>query len=303
MPRQRSRPRTMRQQLGTVLFSTTTLGFLQKFGVSFVRTKESPIPLLSDLPDVWRAKSELPGIDFNESTQISMLDVFARFMPECDFPRTSSIPYEFCVPNDSFGFVSAAVLHSMIREYKPRSIIEVGSGNSTLVSARAVDMNHAEGHSATLTAVEPYPKDVILRGFPGLTRLVKSRAQDVAIDLFLGLNENDVLFIDGSHYVKTLGDVVFLFLDVIPRLRRGVLIHVHDIFFPYDYPIPWLREAGTFYSEQYLLQALLCCNSKIEIVWAEKYMKTNYAERIDHVFRRTTYADNHESNSFWMRKL
>ena len=130
------------------------------------------------------------------------------------------------------------------------------------------------------------------------------RAEDLKPTFFQGLQPNDVLFIDSAHVVRTGGDVNHLFLEVLPRLQAGVYVHVHDIFFPFEYPRSWVVEERRFWSEQYLLQAFLMYNSAFEVVWCENYMKAKFPDEIERVLPgRFSYDDKSDASSFWMRKV
>jgi len=121
----------------------------------------------------------------------------------------------------------------MMRHYKPRRIIEAGSGASSLVIAAAARLN---GNTPDYTIIDPYPGEVVGRGLPGVTTLLRERVERVDRQLFSTLRDGDLLFIDTSHVVKTGGDVNYLFLHVLPLLNPGVVVHVHDIFLSYEYP-------------------------------------------------------------------
>jgi hypothetical protein len=221
--------------------------------------------------------SALIGVDLNDQVQLDLLyDVFTRYRSECDFPVHENAPHEYYVRNGAFGFLSAAVLHCMIRHLAPRTIIEVGSGSSTLAAARAMRMS---GRETKLIAVEPYPNDVLRAG--------------------------DILFIDSSHVVRIGGDVNFLYLEVLPRLREGVSVHIHDIFFPKNYPVEWVMRNQRFWTEQYLLQAFLTYNTQFEVLWCGSYMYAKYPERLRAAFPPPPglgFEEDYFSSSFWMRK-
>src|SRR5262249_34545280 len=157
------------------------------------------------------------------------------YKPEYDaLPRTrTAVPHQYYLQNGRFEGVDAEVFYSMIRHFKPQRLIEIGSGYSTFLAAQAVLKNEAEtGHRCDLGAIEPYPGPVLRQGFPGLSRLVARGVQEVPLSEFEALGENDIVFIDSSHVLKTGSDVQYEFLEILPRLRPGVLVHVHDIFLP-----------------------------------------------------------------------
>ncbi len=302
----------IRSSVGRVLFSGRVFDFFQRLGIHVTQNHfYSPVPDTRDLErraDLWETDSEMPGVDLRVDQQLEMLrSVFARLRHECDFPlQDTGVPHEYFIRNRAFGLISAAVLHCMIRHFAPRTIVEIGSGNSTYVAARAALMNGSEGKSTRLIAVEPYPNDTLRKGFPGLTRLIPRPAQEIGLSLFTDLQAGDILFIDSSHVVRLGNDVLFLFLEVIPRLRKGVVIHVHDIFFPRPYPREWVVRQRRFWTEQYLLQALLVCNPCFEVLWCGSLMQLKHADALRATFpppEGLGSGENYQSSSFWMRRV
>ena len=249
-----------------------------------------PIPDTSVLGDnLWEKESELVGLDMNVSEQLRLLQqVFPKFKEEYNFPTAKnnvSNEHDFYLNNFNFCAGDAEVLHSMIRYFKPKKIVEIGSGFSTYLSARAALMNkEKDGVNTELIAVEPFPNDTLKRGFPGLSALIQKPLEQVDLDLFLSLEANDILFIDSSHVLKIGGDVKYEYLDILPRLGSGVIIHSHDIFFPCEYPKNWALDNHWFWTEQYLLQAFLAFNSAFEILWATQYMTRKYLNELKLAF-------------------
>jgi hypothetical protein len=192
----------------------------------------------------------------------------------------------------------------MIRHFKPRTIVEVGAGNSTYVSARACLMNQKDGNISDLVAIEPYPNDILKRGFPGLSTLITKKVEEVPLSFFSRLAENDILFIDSSHVARIGNDVPFLYLEVLPRLSKRVLVHIHDIFFPCEYPKDWVLRDRRFYSEQYILQAFLCFNRTYEVLFSNYYMNLRFPDKMESVFRTPReFREYHFPSSFWMKKI
>src|SRR5436309_6462906 len=158
--------------------------------------------------------------------------------------------------------MDALVAYCMVRQFQRRLIIETGSGLSSLLLAQAA----AKNNGATLICIEPFPQKFLKEGFPGLRSLIEKKAQDIDLEFFSQLESGDILFIDSSHTVKIGGDVNYLFLEVLPRLKPGVIVHVHDIFLPFDYRRDWVMDEFHFWSEQYLLQAFLSFNAEFEVL-------------------------------------
>lgn len=291
------------------LFSRPVFEFFQKLGVHVVRNVSyNPIPDTAGLArkqGLWDTPSELVGVELNEAGQLALLrDTFPPYAAECAFPaRVTSVPYEYHAANEKFGLLSACVLHCLIRHSVPRTVVEVGSGWSTLVSARACRLNQERGGKSELVVIDPYPNEIVQQGFPGLTRLIREKVEATELESFTRLGAGDILFIDTNHVVKTGGDVNFLFLEVLPRLRPGVLIHVHDIFFPFDYPKEFVVDRRNFYSEQYLLQAFLSYNTTFEVLWCESYMRWKHPAAIEAVFPGVlARVEKNLCSSFWMRR-
>lgn len=288
-----------------------TFELFQKFGIDVMQKHfYSPIPdtrVLEGKKDLWEKEMELVDVDLNVEGQLNLLEnVFATFRKECDFPLNKTpTPHEYYITNGAFGLISAAVLHCIIRHFAPQTIIEVGSGNSTYVSARASIMNQADGHITKLISIEPYPNQVLKKGFPGLSELVPKKVEEVDINFFSRLEDRDILFIDSSHVVRIGGDVNFLYLEVLPRLKRGVIVHIHDVFFPKHYPKDWIIRHRNFFTEQYLLQAFLTYNDQFEVLWCGSYIYLKYPERLKLMFPSPEglgFYENYFSSSFWMRK-
>ena len=184
----------------------------------------SPVPDIADLAarKVWSRKSELVGIDLRPDAQLALLGALGReFGMECRWPHAPTADdAEFHTDNSGFSYGCAAATHLLIRRFKPRRVIEVGSGSSSRVIASALRRNAAEGAPpAEYIVVDPYPMQS-LRRVPGVTRIVQDRIELVDLGLFEELRENDVLFVDSGHTVRIGGDVNFLILDVLPRLAR-----------------------------------------------------------------------------------
>jgi len=263
-----------------------------------------PIPDTRTLPeDLWNRPQATTGIDFNDARQLELLAQFAPYRAECDAlpDQPTSQAHEYFADNGNYLGFDAAILHCMIRHFRPRRIIEIGSGYSTLASARAVRANASANPPAPceLVAIEPYPREMLRHGVPGLSHLIPKKLQEVPLEFFAALEANDILFIDSSHVLTIGGDVQREYLQIIPSLRPGVIVHVHDIFLPMEYPRRWIMESRWFWNEQYLLQAFLSFNREFEVLWAGAYMTLNYPDKLA-AFSRFERA---LAQSFWMRRV
>ena len=227
----------------------------------------SPIPNIVELQktrDVWAKKSELPGVSVNLDEQAS--DLKAICMPYQSEYAGNKIYQEGMSNNfgPGYGYIEAQALHAVVRHYKPKRIVEVGSGVSTYCMLKASEMNSKEtGQRTKIVSIEPYPSER-LRHLEQL-ELISKQVQTLPVEVFTELGQNDLLFIDSSHTVKPGGDVNYIVLEVLPRLRQGVVVHFHDIYFPYDYQ---RNVCKTFFhwAETSLLRAFLISNEKAKIV-------------------------------------
>lgn len=284
-------------------FRIKAFNAFQKFGYHITPNHfYEPIPDTRALkPSHFLEPSQLAGIDMNERCQLEMLSALSSsYLSEFDEMIDSDIHPRFNRANGQFVSVDANILYFLARHYRPNRILEVGSGNSTIIASRAVLKNRALGTPTTLTAIEPYPNSVLRGGFDGLDGLIPLPVQDVPLREFERLEENDILFIDSSHVLKTGSDVQYLYLEVLPRLQAGVLVHIHDIFLPYEYPKAWVVDDLRFWNEQYLLQAFLMFNKTFEVVWAGNFMAQKHAGALAENLK---VAPGARPGSFWIRKV
>jgi len=245
----------------------------------------SPVPNLIELErtrDIWAIKSELPGIDIDLDRQARDLKrICVPFQKEYagNHAFTEAVSGGLGL---GYGYIEAQALHGVIRHFKPERIVEVGSGVSTYCILNATKLNDEETHGQTqVCCIEPYPSPS-LEDLDGI-RLLKSQVQTIDIDVFTDLQENDLLFIDSSHTVKTGSDVNRLILEILPRLRRGVIVHLHDITFPFDYS-PDVLSGFRHWSETSLLRAYLIGNTRARILFCLSHLHYERSKVLEAVF-------------------
>src|SRR5690606_20376439 len=208
-----------------------------------------PIPDVRGIEDSLKNPRFLHGIDYRLDDACTLLE---------DFGRTYRDEYETIPATEGrmYGYVDCMCLYSIVRHYKPKRVVEVGSGESSGVLALALEKN---GCSAEHVCVEPFPRGPL----PG--RHIQAFLQDVDLAEFEALEANDILFIDSTHVAKVGSDVLDLFFRIVPALPPGVLIHFHDIFLPYEYNARYLCEKRYYWNEQYVLGAYLlnCAGSRV----------------------------------------
>ncbi|HEY9900087.1 MAG TPA: class I SAM-dependent methyltransferase [Pantanalinema sp.] len=282
--------------------------FWQRLGIHVVPNHfYEPIPDTRRLPaSLWKSPSACVGVNFNEATQLELLQRFRDdYRPEyATLPAAKTeIPHQYYSNNPSFKAVDGEILYSMVRHFKPSRIFEIGSGNSTYLSAQALLKNReSAGTSCELVAFEPYPNEVLRAGFPGLGALVPKQVQEIPWEEFAKLGENDILFIDSSHVLKIGSDVQYELLELLPRLKPGVVIHLHDIFLPAEYPHEWVNKRHIFWTEQYILQAFLAFNDSFEVLWGGSYMHLRHSDKLKEAF--PVYdPEKNWPGSFWIRKI
>ncbi len=206
-------------------------------------------------------------------------------------PELNSTGYGF--DNTYFSSPDAEVCYSIVRARGPARVIEVGCGNSTRITRLAI---RDAGLSTRLTAIDPHPRVEVSAL---CDEMIRQRAELlVGTRLFESLDVNDILFIDSSHELRPGNDVIFLYLHVLPRLRPGVLVHIHDIFLPYEYPRDWIVTERWAWNEQYLVQAMLAFGGAFEVLWPGYYLQqtlSDFASHFPHLGRR-------RAQSLWLRK-
>ncbi len=239
-------------------------------------------------------------IDWREEAQLYLCNgLFAEREPLALRESQSEDPSEYWSGNDQYPPLDALVLAAMLRHLRPARMIEIGSGFSSLVTAR-VNREEFAG-SMRFLCVEPYPRDFLLKGVDGISELRSELIQDVPLELFGELGYNDVLFIDTSHTVKTGGDVTWIFHEIVPRLRVGVVVHVHDVFLPEEYPESWVME-GRGWNESYLVRSFLSYNASFAINWGTRYMVLNHLDAVRRVFRLGA-TDSLAGASLWFQRV
>lgn len=252
------------------LLDRALLAAAKRLGFDLVRRSPySPVPLLPPpgSPE-WGPKHSLVGLGLDGGRQLEWLRLhLGPHLAEPSWPADRPADGGFFLRNGYYGGIDAMLLHALVRHARPRRIIEVGGGYSTLVLAGACQRNAAEGFPCALRSIDPEPRVEPPGGPAGAVRRERRSAADMAVDDFAGLGPGDILFIDSSHAVKRGSEVNFLVLEVLPRLAPGVFVHFHDIFLPYDYPQKWFRR-GTYLGEQYLVHAFLLGNPAFEVLFA-----------------------------------
>lgn len=273
----------------------------------------SPLPTLSNIQKNkarWDKPSPMNGISYDVSKyKLSLQQLVSKYGEE--FNALAS--YE---DNKLLGFgpgyteLDAYVLYMMIRAIKPKRYFEVGSGLSTYYSNLAAKKNATEGNPIKIKCIEPFPFEQ-LSSIEHI-EIIQDEVQNVKKTFFSELESNDVLFIDSSHVIKIDGDVPFLFLEILPLLNKGIIVHIHDIPFPFNTPYPakqWVTDSPyawpMYWNEAMLLQAFLMYNETYEIIqstpliryYDEPFLKNNIP------FYKSIEEEPNTFSSIWLKKV
>ena len=245
-------------------------------------------------------ESPFPALDLNKTSQHDTLRRILALVPEFDWTEEPRSDRRFYLDQGYFKWADSLSLFGMMRLNRPQRVIEVGSGFS---SALMLDTNDRFLERQThFTFIEPYPDrlDLILRETDrAATRIITKPVQDIEPTLFDELQNNDFLFIDSSHVAKFGSDVNYLYFEILPRLQPGVIVHVHDIYWPFEYPLQSIRD-GIAWNEAYLLRAFLCFNDKYDILFWTPYAGEKWRDEI--LARAPAYMKN-TGASLWIRRI
>ncbi|GAB3920794.1 class I SAM-dependent methyltransferase [Larkinella terrae] len=248
-----------------------------------------------------RKPDQLKGIELRKYAQFRLLQQFADYYKTIPFPARKDSSFRYYFENDLYSYGDAIVLHSMLRHFQPKRIIEAGSGFS---SAAMLDTNeYFFDNSLQFTFIDPNPERLysLLRDEDSSSATVlASRLQSVPLQEFEKLEKNDIFFVDSTHVSKTGSDVNYIFFEILPRLKSGVLIHFHDIFYPFEYPEEWvLGWKGFGWNESYMLRNFMMYNRDFEILFFNSFMHQNYPSWLAKNMPRFLH---NPGGSIWLRK-
>jgi hypothetical protein len=269
----------------------------------------SPVPDPDDIgPGYWDQVSEMPGVDLGYERGLAfMREVvplhIGGFRKRMPLQRTAG--NDFFLINGTYMAVDAHVYWCMILHYKPKRIVEIGAHASTMISTAAVAaLREESGHVCRIDAIEPFPTDYLRRENGRTITLIEKKVQELPLSYFLELEAGDILFVDSTHMMRQGSDVQYEYLEIIPRLKPGVLIHVHDVSLPRHYPKVYF-DNQLYWNEQYFLQALLVFNNRLQVEWAGNGLMLKYPAAMLETFpeindMRAVYPSS-EPTAFWMR--
>lgn len=244
-----------------------------------------------------RTLADPAEIDMNYPGQIEMLRTLAPHLAAG--PDGRSPARRFRAPNDQFSLGDARMLHAFIAAFRPRTLVEVGSGHSSAVILDAMDTLRLD---TRCIFIEPNTERLRALMRPGdleRARLMEMPVQSVPLSLFESLAENDILFLDTSHVAKTGSDVLHEIFEILPRLKPGVIVHFHDVFSGFEYPREWAIEENRSWNEAYFLRAYLANNQKFEIVMHANALERRHSQALAEIAPGYKV----DGGSLWLRKV
>lgn len=263
----------------------------------------------SPIPDIEKIKDEeqkifgdvprqLPGIDLNEDEQIKLLHRFAQYYSQFPFKKEKQKDLRFFYENPNFCQGESLILYSIIRNCRPKRIIEIGSGYS---SCLILDVNELFfNNQISCTFIDPYPQllcSLIKDEDRENIEIIPGKLEDIDTGIFSSLTNRDILFIDSTHVSKINSDVNHIFFRILPLLNSGVFIHFHDIYYPFEYPREWLYQ-GRAWNEAYILRAFLEYNNDFKIVFFNSFLGIFYRDLLQKVM---PLFGEHTGSSIWLQ--
>ena len=247
-----------------------------------------------------RSERELPGIDLNVEGQLELVEELSAFYFEQPFTNEKQDGLRYYFLNDFFSYGDALQLYAMIRWAKPKRVIEIGSGFSSCVMLDTNELFFDNDIDCIFIDPDVERLQANLKlGDETRAQVIPQRVQDVDLEIFDQLAANDILFIDSSHVAKIGSDVNREIFEILPRIPEGVVIHVHDVFYPFEYPSDWVED-GRAWNEDYLIRAFLQYNSEFRIrLW------NDYLARFHSTFLRQTMPMLlwNSGASFWIERM
>ena len=244
----------------------------------------SPVPSRSEVNHALESggfSGTLAEVDLRREQQLALLQRYSHFYPDLPFSPEPRPDCRYHYEQTFFRYSDAIFLYCFLRHFKPKRVIEIGSGLSSALMLDTLD--HDESIETRITFIEPYPdrlKRLLREGDLEKHRLVEKRIQDVELSLFETLESGDLLFIDSSHVLKYGSDLYRILFEILPTLPVGIYVHFHDIFYPFEYPEKWLR-MGRYWNECYLLRAFLAHNDSWEITLFNQYVNREFGDVIE----------------------
>lgn len=260
----------------------------------------SPIVNMDDVDEnKWSDPKAPIGINLNDNKQLELLNKLSLSVSHISFVNNQNLKKRYYSNNTFFIFTDAIILNGMMNLFSPSKIIEVGSGFSSALMLDVLEDNHEL--KTHLCFIEPFPdrlNSLIRKQDRIKTTIIEEKVQKISLSTFQELTVNDILFIDSSHVSKTGSDLNYILFEILPNLKKGVIIHFHDVFYPFEYPLEWVK-SGRNWNEDYLLKAFLMYNTDFEILFFNDYMHRFHSELMKD---KLPYKEYSSGGSLWMQK-
>jgi len=249
---------------------------------------------------IFSLRKELYGIDLHEQSQVAFVKHVAAAASILPFQEKPKAGLRYHYDNGAFVYGDAVVYAAMIMAHKPKRILEIGSGFSSALALDTCDL--MPGYAPEISFIDPYPQLVktlvASTASPNIT-IREAFIQDVDPAELANLEAGDFYFMDTTHIVKTGSDVIYHFEEVLPRLKSGVIIHLHDIFYPLEYPKSWVIDDKLSWNEIYYFRAFIANNPDYEIMFWNNFMFREHFREMSGASK--TFAKNGGA-SIWFRK-
>jgi len=242
---------------------------------------------------------QIPGIDLREAAQLDLLETLAQFAGDQPFGADRTPGNRYYFGNDAFLSHDALILYAMLRHYRPRQVIEVGCGYSSAVMLDTAERFLDDGVRFTFVEPDPARLLALMRARDRRHAVHATIVQELPVEMYSGLGANDILFIDSSHVAKFGSDVNHVLHHVLPTLQAGVVVHIHDICWPFEYPLEWLTE-GRAWNEAYMVRAFLQFNESFRVLLFNSFIATHHRHRLASTF---PLALQHAGASLWLQKV
>lgn len=265
----------------------------------------SPYP---DLNEIKKRKSTLfnrstttiEGINVKANEQIQLINEISKYYKDLPFLTKNGASGSRYKPGmHAFSYTDAVIYYCLIRKLSPKRIIEIGSGYS---SALTLDLKESHLPHLDVTFIEPYPEllfSLIKKSDSKDYTLLGKPLNEVSLDVFKKLESNDILFIDSTHVSKVGSDVNQIYFEILPKLKKGVVIHIHDVFWPFEYPYEWIKETRAW-NEDYLLRAFLYKNPDYEVLVFNNFLNEHHSDQLSRLMPLTS---RNSGGSLWLRKI
>lgn len=250
--------------------------------------------------EIWKNRNYdgIPGIELSVEEQKKLISQIVKYYAALPFKSDKQENVRYQYENGSYSYTDGIILYSMIRHLQPKRIIEIGSGYSSMVT---LDTNELFfDNQIDVTFIEPYPEklySLMKETDKSENKVIVSEVQQVSLDVFEELEEGDILFVDSTHVSKTGSDVNYILFEILPVLKKGVVIHFHDVFYPFEYPKEWVFQ-GRNWNEDYILKAFLMYNGKFEIKLFSEYLHKHHGD----LFEAMPLCYKNHGGNLWIEK-